>query len=568
MAGLIGAMTAAALFGEANPALSIDLDALTEAGYAPVYYDPVRPGHAVTTTFRLQDGLGYGRIGRAPAAFGADFYDRVYVSPPRLDLGSVANTQVRQVVVWNAYLDAPVILESTSLVDGDGIAVAAPGVLPLTFAPMQERTWTITVSDQGAPSVNATLGFAFTGLDGLSVRIVGTRINAWVVAADWGQPVDETLAWMTDLQRALNGATTRIPCREAPRRTLEFSLVEGRAERRIIESLIYDWGTRLWALPIWPDVSLLEASLPQGADRIAMATAGLDFAVGSLAMLWMDVRTYELIEVEAIAADELVFSRGTSRAWPKGARVYPCRTARMTDAPMIRRQNDRVITCRVRFEIDEPCAWPAVAPPTTYQGYPVFDTRSDQAEDPSASYSRITVTTDGDVGLVSVDDFSGLVFGRQSHAWKLYGRAERAAHRSLMYWFEGRARAVWLPTWADDVELVEPMTEISEVMVVAWAAISRSLRQQPGRRHLRIELTSGEVFHRRVENSAELDADREQLLLDVALGRAVQPAEVRLICWMALSLQDSDRAEISHVADSHGLAMARTTFIADPGNEP
>jgi hypothetical protein len=568
MAGVIGAMTAAARYGETNPALSIELGELTEATHAPVYYDPARPASALTTTYRMPDGQGFGRIGRAPGGFGADFYNRLYVAPPRLDLGSVANAQVRQVVVWNAYLDTSATLESTSLIDGDGIDVAAPGALPLTFAPMQERTWTITVSDQGSPSVDATLSFVFTDLDGLSVRIVGTRINAWVVAADWAQPVDETLAWMTDLQRALNGATTRIPCRAAPRRTLEFGLVEGRAERRIIESLIYDWGTRIWALPIWPDVSLLTAPLAQGSDRVALATAGLDFAVGSLAMLWADARTYELLEVDEIAADELVFARGTSRAWPKGARLYPCRTARMTDAPAIRRRSDQVISARVRFEIDEPCDWPAIAPTTTYLGHPVFDTRSDQGDDPSATYSRITVNIDGDVGLVAVDDFSGLVFGRQSHAWKLYGRAERAAHRSLLYWFEGRARAVWLPTWADDVELVEPMTEISEVMVVAWAGISRSLRQQAGRRHLRIELVSGEVFHRRVENSAELDDDREQLLLDVSLGRAVQPAEVRLVCWMALSLLDSDRIEISHVADSQGLATARTTFIADPGNEP
>ena len=178
------------------------------------------------------------------------------------------------------------------------------------------------------------------------------------------------------------------------------------------------------------------------------------------------------------------------------------------------------------------------------------------------------VVIDGDVGLVEVDDFSGLVMGRQTHAWKLYGRAERAQHRSLLYWLQGRAQNVWLPTWTDDVELVEAISDTSQVMVVAWCGISSTLRQQAGRRHLRIQLVTGQVFYRRVDSSSEIDADREQLVISAALGIAIAPAQIAAICWMALSTLDSDRVEIAHINGVDGLAKVRTTFASDGGNEP
>ena len=568
MAGILGALTAAALYGETNPALSIELDQLEEAIYAPAFYDATQLPPAHFLGYRIPAGNGYGIAGIAPRAFSQDFYNRIYIAPRNIDLGNMVTAQVREVVVWNAYLDQSVTLEATSLVDGDGIAVTGPGALPLDFLPQQERIWTLTIASQGAPTIDATFTFEFEALGSQSVRIVGKRLNAWILPADWTQPVEESLAWLTDLQRAKSGPTDRIPLRAAPRRSWEFSLVEGKRERRIIENLIYDWSARIWALPVWPDVSLVPGPLASGADRVAVATAGRDFNVGSLAMLWADVQRYELFQVAEIADDEVVFARPTTQDWPRGTRLYPCRTARLAEAPAIRRRSNQVITARVRFDADEPCDWPAIAPVVTYLGIPVFEQRSDESDDPSATYARDLVRIDGDVGLIEVDDFSGLVMGRQSHAWKLFGRSERAAHRSLLYWLQGRAQNVWLPTWTDDVEVLEPLGETSEVLVVAWAGISRSLRQQPGRRHLRIELTTGQVFYREVQNSAEIDGDREQLLLDASLGMSVATHQVRLICWMALVLQESDRIEISHVNDIEGYAQARTTFMHDGGNEP
>jgi hypothetical protein len=568
MAGIIGTFTVAALYGSNNSAISTDLNGYIESGYAPLWTDAVPLPGAVYTGQRIATGNSVAISGMATHSFTDDLYNRVYVSPRAIELGSMVAGQQREVAVWNAFIESTVTLTATDLVDGEGLGLDVPVALPAALLPLQERIWTITVLDDGPPSTQALLNFTFTGLDGVSVAITGTRLNAWMLPADWGLSIDESLNWLTDFQQPLRGGSTRIPLRAAPRRTWEFSIVGDKRERRIIENLLYDWTSKSWALPVWTDMSRLSVPLIAGDNVVPVVTSGLDFNVGSVVMLWADATRYELQEVAEVGSGHLLLARGAASDWPIGTRLYPCRRARLTDAPSITRKSSQVITMRVRFEADEPCDWPAVAPSTTYLGIPVFEQRPETSNDPTSSYVRDVVVIDGDVGLVAVDDFSGLVTGRQTHAWKLYGRDQKTAHRSLLYWLQGRAQNIWLPTWQDDLELAEPMTETGTVMAVNWCGVTRSLRLQPGRRHIRIELTSGQVFHREVQGTTEISAEVERLQIDAALGVAILPGQVRMICWMALSTLSSDRVEITHVGGLDGLARSRTTFASDGGNEP
>jgi hypothetical protein len=171
-----------------------------------------------------------------------------------------------------------------------------------------------------------------------------------------------------------------------------------------------------------------------------------------------------------------------------------------------------------------------------------------------------------------VDDLSGLTWTTQSHAWRLMGRAERAAHRNLLYGLQGRAEALWLPTWTDDLEVIETIGETALTLTVVACGVSRSLRQQAGRRHLRIELTDGAVFYRAIEASSEITLSSgetvERLRLDAAIGRVVRPDQVRLVCWMALVTLASDTVELQHHADSDGLLDCTVSFAGIPAEEP
>jgi hypothetical protein len=571
MAALIGLAPTPRLFGATNAALSIELNALGEGAFAPATYVRERLT-ARAGVFRMPGASRWATQGRLAHRFAEDYFDRIHLTPIALSLGNVVSELTREIAVWNAWRAVAQTLTALRM-DGDaGSTLTAPGSLPLPLRPMQERVLTLTVGLDGPPVIDAQAVLSFADGATWSIRIDGLRLNAWSLPPDWSEPLTETLAWLTDVQVAVAGTVTRTPLRDAPRRSWEFTVLADRRERRWVEHALFDWTGRVWALPVFVDTTWCRAAVPAGAAEIPVASAGLDFAIGSLAMLWRDVATYELVEVADITGERLRLRAPTRRTWPLGTRLIPCRTARLTDAPELRRHTDRLMQTQLRFEATESCDWPAALPSTRYRGFPVLEHRRDEIRDPSASFARRFDLLDGEVGRSHLDDLSGLAWTTQSHAWRLMGRAERAAHRSLLYGLQGRAEALWLPTWTDDLEVIEIIGESAVTLTVAACGISRSLRQQAGRRHLRIELLDGSVFYRAIEASSEIALANgepgERLRLDASLGRLVTPERVRLVCWMALVTLAGDTVELQHHADSEGLLDCAVTFAGIPAEEP
>ncbi len=489
-----------------------------------------------------------------------DWYYRIHVLPLRIDLGNLVTNQVRYVQVWNSYLQQQT-LASVTLENGEGVEMVGPGAAPLAFSALQLRRWQLSVTTEGPPVIAATLSYDFVALGRRTVTITGNRMSAWMLPPDWERPVTETLAWATDVQQSIGGGEARFPLRGSPRRSWEFSVLADRRERQVLEHALFDWSARTWALPVWNDVSWLSARLPMGVQSIPVqAATKRDYRPGGLAMLWKDVTTYELVEVADIAADSLQLARPTANAWAPGTRVLPCRTARIAETPSLERVTDQVMRSTVRLAAVETCDWPAAAPAAVYRGRPVLEQRPDLDQAQTAEFGRQLVVIDGDIGPVAVDDITGKAWPLQSHAWQTWGRTEQANLRSLLYWLQGRAAALWVPSWADDLELVEPALTTSSGIVVAWAGVARFGRAQPGRRHLRIELFSGQVLYRQLIEATELDPQREFLQLDVSHGIALQPSAVRLISWMVLGRLSSDTVELSHETDGEGVARCRVSF--------
>ena len=570
MEGVSGNFMGGVISGEANPALSSDLNEFTEAGYDPQVFDaPIDWAmDADIQHHRVATDNSWGVVGSVLSGYFEDFYYRIYVLPSELDVGNLVTAQVREISVWNAWPYTSQTLIGADVANAEGIDVELPGDLPLEFRPTSERIIHLSLSADGPSIIDSSLALEWAGLETITITITGRRLQAWPITADWGSPVRETMAWLTEIQESADGSEDREPKRGAPRRSWGFDVVEGRFERRFIENAVFDWAGRIWALPVLTDLELLAAALPAGSSTIPADTAGLDFVDGGVALLWSAVNRFELVEIEAVAADALALARPTLQDWPAGTRLYPCRSARLAQAPQWRRKNDRVITAQVEFDAAEPCDFPAVAPAATYKDIPVLEWRLDEGDDPTASTPRALNVIDNDVGLLDVTDLSGLARGLQSHAFVLHGRAERAQHRSLMYWLEGRAQSLWVPTWADDIGLRDTLAAGATTMFVDAAGITTALRGQPGRRHIRIELYSGAVYYREVLASAALDAERETLLVDAPFDVDLAPGQIRVISWMALQRQASDRVEIAHVNDSHGLARSGTSFTMVGAEEP
>lgn len=502
--------------------------------------------------------------GQLQRAFVDDYYYRIHISPQRLDLGNIVSIQTSPVSVWNAYL-GPRTMASIDGTD-ENVLVEAAIALPAVFEALEEKTWDVSVTPSGQPVLDAIVRWVFAAGDVAVLRITANRITAWAFVPDWADGVLERLTWATDILQSESMVEQRRALRLAPRRELEAPMfVEGR-ERQLLDLSLFGWGARIWALPIWHEIQLLTVAVPSGALSIPCSTEYLDFRSGGLAMLRGESAfSSETVEIDTVTAGGLLLKRATQQVWPAGTRLYPARSARLTQAPVLSRLNDQAIAADVSFLVTEVSDWPAVLPPTLYRGRPVLEARPDESEDLTSTYERLLLTLDNGFSTPLTTDTANRSMPVHAHRWAELGRAERAAYRSLLYALAGRQVPVWIPTHADDLQLMATASALNTALDVAYVGYTRFAAGKVGRRDIRIELFDGTVFHRRITGSIELDQQTERLAIDSALGVQVEPADVKRISWLALFRGNSDAVEIHHQTDSEGLARSQLVFrgVAD-----
>lgn len=381
----------------------------------------------------------------------------------------------------------------------------------------------------------------------------------WPVPADWGRPVREGLAWLTEAMVAPTyGVSQKRQLRLAPRRSFDFDVVADAGDRRLLDMLRFDGGERQWLLPIWPDGQLLLEGLAVGGTFIACRTAGFDFVEGGLALLWRSPDVWEVASVATVGGEGLTVAALAS-AWPAGTRLWPLRKARMGGLSKESAWHDDASRLPMQFRIDEACDWPAMLPATTYLGTPVLTTRPDAGTATEADFARFVEEVDNQTGAITSYDTVGLPSRHQDHIWRLFGREEQGAFRSLLYGLAGRAGNLWVPSWGSDLKLAAPIGASATAITVEWCGYTLYGREQIGRRDLRIELAGGATFYRRIESSAEAGGN-EVLGLDSALGVDVALGQVRCISFLTFSQLASDTVEIEHVTDGDGFAQSRTRW--------
>ncbi|WP_436365254.1 hypothetical protein [Comamonas kerstersii] len=494
--------------------------------------------------------------GEVGGSYSADYYNRIYITPTALALGNVVSTQVSTVRVWNAYLSPKTVIG----LDGvdEGIEITPPAALPMVLSAMQETNWLVAVTPDGPAVLDAYVGWLFDGASTRPLHLTGNRIVPWGFAPNWSPPLRETLSWLTNILANNRGAEQRRSLRAAPRKGWQASFITEGAERALFDLSMAGWGRRVWALPVWVDVLQLDTALPAGSSAIACDTTGRDFRVGGLALLRGETAfDTEAVEILDMTAAGLTLKRVTQSTWPAGTRLYPLRSARLTEMPQTTRRTDALLQADCSFELTEPADWPAALPTTLYRGRPVFAQRPDESTDLSHSYERLTLLLDNTTGNAAVTDTAGKGFVLQQHRWCLAGRAEHSAWRSLLYALQGRAKSIWLPTHAQDLVPVEPLSgSLLKVQRVGYARFGVG---QLGRQDIRIELADGSVLMRRI-TAAVARGPIEELVVDADFPGVIQPGQVARISYMALCRLASDDIELEHLTDQDGVARCAITL--------
>lgn len=469
-----------------------------------------------------------------------DFYNHIHVSASIINLGNVISLQEREISVFNAFF-VPHTLNAVTAEDDDGLELVQPQMPPYELAPLQELVYILRATTIGPPTIDAHYVFDFDIID-FDVFVVGVRVVAWYWEPNWLQPVRQRVEFKTAIPTNYDGSEQRIAYREFPRVEVEFLFDIPDAERRTFENIIYQWGARIWAVPMPWDIWHVLEDLIAGQAVIPVETATRDFHVDGL-VLFIGEQGYESAEILELDADSITLKRPLLNNWHQGTRIYPARTARLLSPRGADRFTRNYVRGVAHFRSVEEIVGVPLVESTVYRGYPVMINQPNWREAPSIEYDRKIGESSSGYGRDRWTDESELAIPVHNFQWSLYSRADAFYFWQWCLARRGRQKALWLPTWSDDLVVVVDIGSSSTNIDVQFCGLVNFAVGTPHRRDIRVELKDGTLFYRRSSGYVAVSQSVERMTIDSAFSQLVRVADIERISWMNLVRLDGDTIE-------------------------
>jgi hypothetical protein len=471
------------------------------------------------------------------------WYNRIHMQYNYLNLGNVVGDQVITFWIFNSFFTSKELAEVTET-NVSGIVLVQPDTPPFNFAPFQEYSYSLQVDANGSPSIDALYEFDFTGYGILTLEIRGIRVVGWRWEPNWASEIRERLRWFSESSESYSGVPQLTQLAEYPTQQWEFLVDVDKRALRSLENALYKWTGRNWAVPVWPDVHSLEDELPAGSGSVLLDTTTRSYETNGMAMFIFG-EYYETMEIDSLTSSSITFKQPSARTWPVGTRVYPVFFGKLVNGASLARYLRNYGYGTIIFDgvVDRPYT-PATE--TNYRGYPVLTRMPEWNTDPIASYQDLLQIVDGEWGPNIYEKHSEIPRVFYSWNWQSFGRDEIDALRKFLYARRGRVRAVWVPTYAEDLVLTLTVAPTGTTLEVEFARLLQFLDPESvHRRDIRIELVNGSVFYRRIIDISSVDEDHENLSMDSPLGQTVTPDDIARISWMQLLRLDTDTVELA-----------------------
>lgn len=472
-------------------------------------------------------------------------YNRVHVSPVRIDVGNILTAQIYDVYVWNANFTRK-LLSAVTPTGTTGMTLQEPTPAPTYFGANEERHYTLAVGTNGPATIGADILFDFTGTNDPRLYITGQRVVVWIFPplADY----KEMLEWKTDVIQAFSGEQ-RIALRRAPRQKFEHAYSLDHEQIAELRLKLFQWAQELHAIPIWNERTYL-GTVNAGATYIIFNPAQADYRAGGMLVLWnKDTYDYEAVEIATILSDRITFARPVPRTMANVS-VAPLRYARTLSGVQFKRGDaPGHAIASASFAVDDNANLTAAGSLTQYRGVDVLLNPHMVVEGISESISRFIDVFDNDAAPIEVDVVTGYCTNMMMATFLAQTKAERWALRQFLYKKRGRWGLFWLPTYNADIEMAS--TYISNALNVSiWSiGLSRFFRVID----VMIELTDRTKYFRSITACVEGLNGKETITIDSGIARTILPSEIYRISFLHLVRFDSDEITMNHQGDSGNI---------------
>lgn len=491
-----------------------------------------------------------------------DWYYRIHFIPASIDLGNLVSTQSRDIILWNAYLTDKTLtnFSGTGL---DGMTIIEPvelTSLPATMQALALHTYELEVSTSGPPTISGALNWTISG-DSFSIPIVGRRVIAFAFPPNWDRGVQETIEGKSTVISLQDGSEQRAKVRNKARRIFDYTTTVRMAEAQRLESLIFGWHGRLFALPVWPEQTSLTAPVAVGGVTLNCDTTNRSFVVGGLVAVFKDSATVEIREIASVTASSITVTSGLLYEWPANSKVFPALVSALNPSLSGTRQTDNLIEMPVRFTA-EPSTTPANASgvaAATYQGVELSLDRPNWAAGLEFQWESDHLVQDAGTNKFSLLARAGFSQFSRSHNWTLKGLGQAAAYRGWLARRGGRAVPVYVPSDNDDFTLVANVASSNTAIDCKQNDYENQAGAHPARRDILIQFRDGTYLARRISSATTGENGVTRLVFTESMGRNFTPADVKRISFLALYRLGSDATTISWL--TRGVATAQATLV-------
>lgn len=470
-------------------------------------------------------------------SFFDDYYNRIIITPSIVDVGNVISDTIETIEVWNGYL-TPRLLSAIAEIGTTGLTRSGP-VPPSSWAGLQSKSYSITVTINGPPDIKAQYFFDWSGgvTDDSILQFTGTRVIG--LAYQFEAPALETLEWRTDVLISNNGSEQRIRQRKAPRQELKIKYPLQYVDMQAAQNRAYGWVGRRWIVPMWNEAQKV-STLSAGATTITVPTDNVDFRAGGLAFIHSSNALSASVNVTSAVGGVVTLDEPLSTTFPNPF-VMPARLGRVL-GNIERTFNGHNGSLGFNFQIRDNIDLGIGTTPTQYLGHDVY---TDEVllgdDDTTEAISRRIDLVDYENGVVDI--FSPWLNTRVRRPSKyiIQGLPAIWTFRKWLHRRGGKQRPFWLPTFENDFRIQQTLSITTTITVYADDYILFS----PERKHIAILLNDSVTwFFREITSLTDLGGGLISISLDSSVG-GILPSAIRSISFLGLKRLDTDRVELN-----------------------
>jgi len=518
-----------------NPYLSPDFQNIitTEYPYGVSASDYYYSSVARITEIEVDERAITGKI---QGIFFDDYYYRIHTKPQSIVLGNLVSAKTETVKVWNSYLEPKVLNNISGL--ADGVTVTSPEPEPSYFAATEERDYQFNIDKNGNAVIDIVAVFNFVNANDPTVSITGRRLV--IMPFKPMNNMQERIEWLTDIIQSFDGEQ-RLALRMAGRQEFEYRYYLNEQDFSKIKSIAYQWGFRIFAIPVWHEETKNIGTVSLNATEILFDTSYADYRSDSLIAVIGQDNDIEAVEIDQVLSDRVTLKLPFPRTM-SNVTVAPMRFARSLNGIDFDRQAPNHTFSSTTFTVTDNVDLSASGSFTQYKSLDVLHNCIVLITPVTERMIRAVDVFDNGSGQIDVDVQNDYISRTFTMTFVSYNKQELWQNRQFLHRMKGKRGTFWRPTFNKDMILVSTIGPSSTSITIEPIGYPLYYTNTD----IMIEMKSGTRYYNEITSGASV-GNTEVLQLASVFGVTIQPADVKRISFMHKVRLDSDSVDILHL---------------------